>query len=192
MTRDKILNTTVEFIRASERRLELAFHVEKALPEVRTELIKEFLECVEKQLINELKAAKGWEIGATGTEGLWIHKESWSQLKVREHSEDEWRGIMLYEEDGDYPYISVISIKGTSKKVQEQIKKQFRNCTGREPVIEGQEIWVRLNDDIEYFKSFDFLKGMIDEKEQGKIVGDMTKKLAELARAVDRVLSNTA
>ena len=35
MTRDIILDTTVKFIRASETNLQLAFHVEKALPEVR-------------------------------------------------------------------------------------------------------------------------------------------------------------
>lgn len=181
MTRDKILNTTVEFIRASERRLELAFQVEKALPEVRSELIKEFFECVEKQLV---ETTEEWEIRATGTdEGFCMRKKSWDRLKVRGLSED-WMGICLSSDEQYYPYISVENIKKTPKHVKEQIRKKF--CKIDEPDDDEQHMWVYLTDDIE-----DFLKKMTNEEERREIVKDKTKKLLELVRAVDGVLSNS-
>ena len=181
MTRDIILDTTVKFIRASETNLQLAFHVEKALPEVRSELIKEFFECVEKQLV---ATTEEWQIRATGTdEGLCMRKKSWDRLKVRGLSED-WRGIYLSSDEQYYPYISVENIKKTPKHVKEQIRKEF--CKIDEPEDDEQQIWVYLTDDIE-----DFLKKMTNEEERRKIVEDKTKKLFELAKAVDGVLSKS-
>ena len=190
MTRDIIMDTTVSFIRANERNLELAFEVENALPEVRTELIEEFFKCVEKQLKENVETTEGWEIRAIGSEGLWMGKKSWGRLKVGDRSEDWWGIRLLPKGDGwAYPSISVANVEKTSKKVKEQIRNEFRSSIG-EDGTDTWYIWRYLKDDIEDFESFDFLKKMTDEEEQGKIVKDMTEKLAELAVAVDGVLSN--
>ena len=187
MTRDIILNTTVEIIRASERNLQLAFQVEKALPEVRTELIKEFFKCVEKQLKQKVEAAEGWEIRATGTEGLWMRKKSWVRLKV---GEDDWWGIYLFQDEKNDPYIGVASIKKTSKEEKEQIREQFRNFMGA-PETQGAEIYHSLEDDLSDMNGLDFLEKMVNDGAREKIVKNMADKLHKLADAVDRVLSNS-
>ena len=112
MTRDIIMDTTVSFIRANERNLELAFEVENALPEVRTELIEEFFKCVEKQLKENVETKEEWEIITTG-EGLWLrkNKKHWRQLKVGYYSEDWWGIRLLPEGEGwTYPSISVAKV----------------------------------------------------------------------------------
>ena len=189
MTPDIILDTTVKFIRANERNLQLAFQVEKALLELRPELIKEFFKCVEKQLKEKVETTEGWEIRATDTSGLWIRKRHWEQLKVGKYSEDWW-GIRLLPKKPSWPHpsISVANIKEIPDDLKEQICLKFRKYIG-ECQAGGPYIWRYLKDEREDFKSFDFLKKMIDEKEQGRIVKDMTEKLAELAVAVDGILS---
>ena len=191
MTQDIILDTTVRFIRANERNLQLAYQVEKALPVVQTELIDDFFKCVEKQLKKKVETTEGWEIRAISTEGLWMRKKSWGRLKVREHNVDGWWGISLYREEGGNSWVGVANIEKTSEKVKEQIRDEFRKYIG-EPDTDEQYIWVYLKDDIGDFEGFDFLKKVIDEEERKKIVKDMTEKLADLAVGVDGVLSNTA
>lgn len=181
MKRDIITDTTVNFIRANESNLKLAFQVEKALLVVRAEL---FLERVEKQLKETVEATEGWEIKATDAEGLWMRKKSWDQLKVGEDSRGWW-GICLELDDGGYPCISVTNIERTTENVKKQISSAFPNSLG-EPETDEQYIWVYLKDDIE-----SFLEKMKDEEEQQKIIKDMTDKLAKLAVAVDGVLSNS-
>ena len=187
MTRDIIMDTTVSFIRANERNLELAFEVENALPEVRTELIEEFFKCVEKQLKQKVEAAEGWEIRATGTEGLWMRKKSWVRLKV---SGDDWWGIYLFQDEKNEPYIGVASIKKTSKEEKDQIREQFCNFMGA-PETEGTEIYHYLEDDLSDMNGLDFLEKMVNDGAREKIVKNMADKLAKLATAVDEVLSNS-
>ena len=187
MTQDIIHDTTVRFIRASERNLQLAFLVEEALPEVRTELIKEFFKCVEKQLKQKIEAAEGWEIRATGTEGLWMRKKSWVRLKV---SGDDWWGIYLFQDEKNDPYIGVASIKKTSKEEKDQIREQFRNLMGA-PETQQTEIYHYLKDDLPDMNGLDFLEKMVNDGAREKIVNNMADKLHKLADAVDRVLSNS-
>ena len=187
MTRDIILKTTVEIIRANETNLQLAFQVEKALPEVRSELIKEFFKCVEIQLEKEVKTAEGWEIRATGTEGLWMRKRSWDRLKV---GEDDWWGIYLFQDEKEVPYIGVASIKKTSKEAKE-IREQFRKVMGVLPETEEAEIYHYLEDALSDMNGLDFLEKMVNDEAREKIVTNIADKLHKLAVAVDGVLSNS-
>ena len=194
MTQDIILDTTVRFIRASERNLQLAFHVVEALPKVRTELISDFFECVEKQLKETVETTEGWEIRATGTEGLWIRKRHWEQLKVEEDS-DEWWGIFLSSEWDDKklsssPYISVGNIEKILPSVKEKVESEFHESIG-EPETDGQYIYHYLEGDLSNLGDLNFLKKMVNDKEREKITKDMADKLAKLANAVDGVLSNS-
>ena len=190
MTQDIILDTTVRFIRASERNLQLAFHVVEALPEVRTELISDFFECVEKQLKETVETTEGWEIRAIRSEGLWMGKKSWGRLKVGDYSEDWWGIRLLSKGDGwAYPSISVANIEKTPKNVKEQIREQFRNSIGK-PETEGAYIYHYLKDDLPDLNSLDFLKKMVNDKEREEITKDMADKLAKLAKVVDKALRN--
>ena len=194
MTQDIILDTTVEFIRANETNLQLAFQVEKALPEVRTELIKEFFKCVEKQLKENLDTKKGWEIRVKGVEVLSIRKPSWTQLIVGEVSSEDWWGVGLYPYEGEYVgylVISVYNIKKISKNVRNQIEIKFSNSINQPRVSNEKEIWNYLENDREDVGSLDFLKKIIDEKKREEIVKSIAEKLAELAMGVDGVLSNS-
>ena len=190
MTKNIILDTTVKFIRDNEQYLELAFLVEEALPIVRKERIKDFFKCVEKQLKKNLDTKKGWEIRATDHRHLRIHKPCWEQLRSGEVPNEGWGGISLY------PYnkslvISVKNIENISEDVKQQIMDNFRNSINQPKVSEKQEIWNHPQNNLGDVSCLDLLKKMIDEKEQRKIVEDMTEKLAELAEAVDGVLSNS-
>ena len=187
MTPDIILDTTVKFIRANERNLQLAFQVEKALLELRPELIKEFFKCVEKQLKEKVETTEGWEIRATDTSGLWIRKRHWEQLKV---GEDDWWGLYLYQGEKNDPYIGVASIKENSKE-EEQIKEQFSNSMGVPPETEEAEIYHYLEDDLSDMNGLDFLEKMVNDEAREKIVTNMADKLHKLAVAVDGVLSNS-
>lgn len=189
MTRDSIMDATVRFIRANERNLQLALRVEEALPEVRTELAEEFFKCVEKRLKEKVETTEEWEIRATGTEGLWMGKKSWDQLKVGENSEDWWGIRLLHKSRGWDPSISVANIEETSENVKEEMRNEFCKYIG-EPKTDQHYIWLKLKDN-ENFESVDFLKKMINEEKRKSVVKDMTEKLAELALAVDGVLSNS-
>ena len=193
MTQDIILDTTVRFIRASERNLQLAFHVEEALPEVRTELISDFFECVEKQLKETVETTEGWEIRATGTEGLWIRKRHWEQLKVEEDSEDWWGVILLSEWDdkksSSSPSISLANIEKISHSVKEKVESEFRESIG-EPKTEGQYLCHYLEGDLSDLDDLNFLKKMVNDKEREEITKDMADKLAKLAKVVDKALRN--
>ena len=194
MTRDIILDETVKIIRADERNLQLAFHVEKALPEVRAELIKEFFNCVEKQLKENLDTKKGWEIRVKGVEVLWIRKPSWKQLIVGEVSSEDWWGVGLYPYKGEYVgslAIGVYNIEKISENVINQIKIKFSNSINQPRVSNEKEIWNYLENDREDVGSLDFLKKIIDEKKREEIVKSIAEKLAELAMGVDGVLSNS-
>ena len=188
MTRDIIMDTTVSFIKANERNLELAFEVEKALPEARKELIEEFFKCVEKQLKENVETIEEWEIRATG-EGLWIRKKHWTQLKVGNYSEDWW-GIRLLPKIPFWPHssISVANIEEISDDVKEQIRNEFSNYIG-EYQADGPYIWQYLKD-AKGFASLDFLKKMVNDKEREEITKDMADKLAKLAKAVDKAFNN--
>lgn len=193
MTQDIILKTTVEFIRDNERNLQLAFQVEKALPEVRTELIKEFFKCVEKQLKENLDTKKGWEIRAKGAEVLWIRKPYWKKLRVGEVSSEDWWGIILYPYNGDYEgylVLSLTNIKNISEDVKKQIMGEFSKSK-IDPKSDGQEIWNYLQNDLEDVGSLEFLKKIIDEKKRKEIVKSIAEKVTELAERVDGVLSNS-
>ena len=190
MTQDIILDTTVRVIRANERHLQLAFQVEKAMPVVREELIKEFFECVEKQLKEKVETTEGWEIRATGTEGLWMRKKSWDRLKVREHNVDGWWGISLYREEGDSSWIGVANIEKTPEEVKKQIRDKFREYIG-EPDTDEQYIWHYLEGDLSDLTDLNFLKKMVNDEKREEITKDMADKLAKLAVAVDEALSNS-
>ena len=181
MTQDIILDTTVRFIRASERNLQLAFHVEKALPVVRTELIKEFFVCIEKQLKENVGAEEEWEIKAIGTEGLWIRNTHWEQLKDSE----DWWGISISYEKG-CPSINVADISKINS-VKKKVEREFRKSIG-EPEIEGPYIFHYLEDDIPDLKGLDFLKKMVKDEAREEIVKDMADKLTKLAEVVDKAL----
>ena len=193
MTQDIILDTTVSFIRDNEKNLQLAFHVEKALPEVRTELIKEFFKCVEIQLKENVETTEGWEIRAIGSEGLWIRKRHWEQLKVEEDSE-EWWGIFLSSEWDDKklsssPNISVGNIEKILPSVKEKVENEFHESIG-EPKTEGQYLYHYLEGDLSDLGDLNFLKKMVNDKDREKITKDMADKLAKLAKVVDKALNN--
>ena len=198
MTQDIILDTTVRFIRASERNLQLAFHVVEALPKVPTELISDFFECVEKQLKETVETTEGWEIRVTGTEGLWIRKRHWEQLKVEEDS-DEWWGIFLSSEWDDKklsssPYISVGNIEKILPSVKEKVESEFHESIGEpetEKTEEGVYLVHYLEGDLSDLDDLNFLKKMVNDKDREEITQDMADKLAKLADTVDRVLSNS-
>ena len=175
---------TVGFIKANERNLELAFHVEEAMPVVRTELIKEFFICVEKQLTENVAAEEEWEIRAIGTKGLWIRKKHWERLKVGE----DWWGISFSHNEG-YSSINVADISEISDSVKEKVEREFRKSIGK-PKTEGPYICHYLKDDLSDLNGLDFLKKMVNDEEREAITKDLADKLAKLADAVDRVLSN--
>lgn len=194
MTQDIILDTTVEFIRANETNLQLAFQVEKAVPRIRTELIKKFFKCVEKQLKENLDTKKGWEIRVRGVEVLWICKPSWKQLIVGEVSSEDGWGVRLYPYRGEYVgslVIGVYNIEKISENVINQIKLKFSNSINQPRVSNEKEIWNYLENDREDVGSLDFLKKIIDEKKREETVKSIAEKLAELAVGVDGVLSNS-
>lgn len=190
MTQDIILETTVSFIRANERNLQLAFQVEKALPEVRAELIKEFFECTEKQLRENVEAEEEWEIRVIDMESLWIRKTHWEKLKHKEDSEDWW-GVGLTYESEKYSYITVTDISEIPE-LREQIKDNFCKFIG-EPYDESHEseIYYYLEDELPDLNGLDFLKKMVNDKEREKITKDLADKLAKLAVAVDGIISNS-
>ncbi len=193
MTQDIILDTTVRYIRASERNLQLAFHVEEALPTVRTELISEFFKCVEKQLKEIVETTEGWEIRATGTEGLWIRKRHWNQLNVEKDGEDWW-GVILDSARNDKKASSSIymaNIEKISQSVKESVESEFRKSIG-EPITEERVYLTHyLEGDLSDFDDLIFLKKMVNDKDREEITKDMADKLAKLADTVDRVLSNS-
>ena len=199
MTQDIILDTTVRFIRANESNLQLAFRVEEALPKVRTELISDFFECVEKQLKETVKTTEGWEIRATGTEGLWIRNRHWKQLKVEEDSE-YWWGVILFSEWDDKkssssPSICLGNIEKISHSVKEKVESEFRESIGKKPETEktegGEYLTHYLKGDLSDLNDLNFLKKMVNDKDREEITKDMADKLAKLADTVDRVLSNS-
>ena len=191
MTQEIILDTTKSFIRNNEKNLQLALQVEKAMSIVREELIKEFFECIEKQLKEKLETTEKWEIRATGTQGLWIRKNNWERLKVGKYSKDWW-GIRLLPKGRGWAHasISVANIEKISDDQKKQISRKFYECIGS-CQEGGPHIWQYFEDELEDFQSCEFLKKMITKEKQGEIVKDLTEKLAELAEAVDRVFSNS-
>ena len=68
MSENLIVRTTVDFILGSAKNLDLALQVEEAMPQVRTELIREFLKGVEAEL---------------STDGWRVHKPNADLLKAR-------------------------------------------------------------------------------------------------------------
>ena len=194
MTQDIILETTVSFIRANERNLQLAFQVEKALPEVRSELIKEFFECTEKQLKENVKAEEEWEIRVIDMEALWIRKTHWEILKHKEGSEDWW-GVGLTFEKKKHLYITVTDISETSDRLREQIKDEFIDesydeSDQSEIESDESEIYYCLGNELPDLNGLDFLKKMLNDKEREEITKDLADKLAKLAVAVDGIISN--
>ena len=199
MTQDIIHDTTVSFIRANERNLQLAFQVEKAMLTVREKLIKDFFECVkehvEKQLVEKVETIERWEIKVEDTKGLLIRKNDWERLKGGEYSSSNaWWGIRLLSKMSGWKHanISVANIKGIPDGQKKQISEKFHECIGIYNE-RGPHIWRFLEDELKNFESLDFLKKMINDKdeEREEITKDLADKLAKLALAIDGVLSNS-
>ena len=200
MTQDIIHDTTVSFIRANERNLQLAFQVEKAMPVVREKLIKDFFECVkqhvEKQLIEKVETIERWEIKAEDTKALCVRKNDWEQqLKVGKYSNSNaWWGIRLLSKMPGWKHasIGIVNIGEIPDGQKKQISEKFHECIGicNE---RGPHIWCFLEDELENFESLDFLKKMMndEDEEREEIIKDLADKLANLAVAVDEVLSNS-
>ncbi|MDE0157198.1 MAG: hypothetical protein OXS28_16565 [Gammaproteobacteria bacterium] len=198
MTQDIIHDTTVSFIRANERNLQLAFQVEKAMPVVREKLIKDFFECVkkhvEKQLTEKVETIERWEIKVEDTKGLFVRKKDWGkQLKVGKYSNsNDWWGIRLLSKTSGWKQanISVANIESILDGQKKRFREKFHECIGicNEG---GPHMWRFL--EFEDFESLDFLKKMMNDKdeEREKIIKDLADKLAKLAVAVDKVLSNS-
>ena len=188
MTEDIILDTTSSFISTNMRNLELAFYVEESLPRVRKKFIEDFFKDIEKRLKEKVETTEEWEVKAIGTEGLWIRKNRWEQLKVGEHSKDWW-GIRLLPKKSGWARssISVANTKEISADQTEMIGRKFKNYrTG------GPYIWRYLNDGLEDFERFAFLKKLFNKEDREIIIKDVVDELYELADEVDKVLWNTA
>ena len=118
MSDNIVVRTTVDFIRSSSKNLDLALQVEEAMPEVRADLIGEFLESVEARIPPD-----DWRLHKSGA-GLFKGR-AWLGLRganwPADHDPADQTGILLSTDKGGWKqvYIGVYFSKTLRNRIEE-------------------------------------------------------------------------
>ena len=139
MSDDIVVRTTVDFILSSSKNLDLALQVEEAMPEVRADLIREFLESVEARIPPD-----DWMLQKSGA-GL-FKGGAWVGLRgadwPTEHDPADQTGILLSTEKAGWTqvYVGVYFSKMLRNRIEEceqDISPALRQASKRLPSGRG-------------------------------------------------------
>ena len=185
MTRDVIVKTTMDFIVADMRHLELAFKVEEAVPLIRQKAIDTVLKRVQRRVRAEL-GREDWHIDliiGTGrrAQAVRVKKKSWQDEFL--NSYQGWRGVRLLANNGTNWTYANFSVTPFRQLEAAQVRKIFRNNDIGRPETAKDIIYCRLPDYLKDWNGEQFVFTALNEPDE--VVTNLAASLARLAQEID-------
>ncbi|MCY4050244.1 MAG: hypothetical protein OXF60_01970 [Gammaproteobacteria bacterium] len=180
MTKDVILDETADYIQQSEKNLELALQIERALPIVRKKLIVNVLDAIKKNFPQEV-----WSI--EDSQSNMMDRNASLILKKRSKNEDQAR-IILGSDPAGWSRVWIGCDFGGESKYRDfkQDKVERLNNRGfkdRSPKI---GFFKYYNDELKNWSEMSFLKiAMGDDDEVSKIASEISDNLKDISKIVD-------
>ena len=190
MSEDVILDETADFIRSNKTNLELALHVERAMPRVRGLLVKDALEAMEEHFKNE-----GWDIegkpaledvmaGYAHLELMTLKRKDWSATRIvlgagKQYWNDVW--ISLYF---DRQYLKMVQC--IEQEVELLTKSGFNFDAD-----DGPCVWKLLDAELRDWSDETFLTKLFDKDGLEWIASEISSELKVIDKFVNCRIDQT-
>ena len=188
VSEDVILDETAEFIRSNKTNLELALHVERAMPRVRGLLVRKALEALEAHfkkegwvVIEDKPALEDVITGQAHLELMTLIRKDWSTTRIvlgagKQYWKDVW--ISLYF---DRRYSKTVQC--IKQEVEPLTMSGFNFDSDDEPCV-----WKLLDAELRDWSGERFLTRLLEDKGPDRIASEISselKKIDEFVRSLD-------
>ena len=189
MTRDVIVNTTMDFIVGDRRHLELAFKVEEAVPLIRQKAVDIVLKRVQRAVKDEL-GRDDWHIDViTGTgrraQAVRVKNKSWQDKLLNSYS--GWRGVRLMANNGSGWTYANFSVTPFQELEAAKVRNIFRTHDIGKPETAKDIIHCRLPGYLKDWNGEQFVFTALNEPDD--MITELAASLARLAREIDGAIN---